>query len=170
MYDHYYSVFDTVIASFEIPKLTKTEPNKIVEKPSEDFVTFENNYLKISHPSDFDVTIIPPKSPAVYSMDISGYRNDSFIHLDILPAQNLTIDKVVKQNEKFYRVTSMGTTTINGIETVYLDYVPRKEIHSRVYFLVMNNNIYRIIFNYFTPMKADYLPSFEKVIASLEVK
>jgi hypothetical protein len=39
-----------------------------------------------------------------------------------------------------------------------------------VYFVVKNDKFYRIIFNYYEPAKKDFLPAFEKSIASLRIK
>ena len=36
--------------------------------------------------------------------------------------------------------------------------------------MVKNDKIYRIIFNYFTAMKADFLPVFEKTVGSIVAK
>jgi hypothetical protein len=45
-----------------------------------------------------------------------------------------------------------------------------KDVQSRVYFLVKNDKFYRVIVNYYVPMRSAYLPAFEKTIGSLVVK
>jgi len=56
------------------------------------------------------------------------------------------------------------------VNATYLDYRPVKDINSRVYFLVKNDRLYRVIFNYYTPMKEKYISTFEKVVTSIKVK
>lgn len=164
------AVFDTLLATLRLPEPTaKASPEEEVA-PSAKFVSFENRFLKISYPDNFEVSTPAPKAPYEFSMDIRGYRQDSYIHLDIMPAKGLSPEKVVEQNAKFYKEISRGTSRVSGVSTTYLNYSPMKEIQSRVYFLVNNDKIYRIIFNYYSPMEDAYLPAFEKALASLAVK
>jgi hypothetical protein len=78
----------------------------------------------------------------------------------------------MEQNSKFFNPKFKGETNIGGEKASYINYTPPKarNIDSRVYFIVKNNKIYRIILNYYTPMKKDFLPAFEKVIASIRLK
>ena len=101
-----------------------------------------------------------------------GMRNDCSIDIDIRPAKKLELAKVVEQNSKFFDPKSKGETNIGGDKAMYLNYAPQKvrNINSRVYFIVKNDRIYRIILNYYTPMKKDFLPAFEKVVASIRLK
>ena len=57
-----------------------------------------------------------------------------------------------------------------GQKAAFINYSPVKNINSRVYFMVKNDKIYRVIFNYFTAMKADFLPVFEKIVGSIVIK
>jgi len=52
----------------------------------------------------------------------------------------------------------------------YLNYSVARDISSRVYFIVKNDKWYRCIMNYYTPMRATYLPVFEKMMSSLTIK
>jgi hypothetical protein len=170
LYQNSKFVLDTLLKTLKIPVplLKKNEQEDV--SPSATFTRFENNRLAISYPDNFEVDQPTPKSPAEYSMDLRGYRQDCFIHLDIIPAKGLAPEKVVEQNAKFYKETSRGTVTIADVPTTYLNYSPRNDVSSRVYFIVKNDKIHRIIFNYFTPMKQIYLPVFEKTISTLAVK
>jgi len=164
------SVFDTLLATIKLPEpISKTTPED-QSKPSQTFVAFENDFIKVTHPDNFNPEFPKPKPPAEFSMDVKGYRQDSFVHVDIMPAKGLSLDKVVEQNAKIYKETSRGEGKIDGLRAVYLNYSPMKNIQSRVYFMVKNDKIYRIIMNYYSPMKADYLPVFEKMVASLASK
>jgi hypothetical protein len=164
------AVFDTLLASLRLPEPTAKTSAEEEVAPSTTFTNFENKFLKISYPDNFQVSTPTPKAPYEFSMDIRGYRQDSYVHLDIMPAKGLTPDKVVEQNAKFYKGASRGAAIIDGASTTFLNYTPMKDIKSRVYFLVKNDKIYRVIFNYYAPMEDKYLPAFEQAIATLELK
>jgi hypothetical protein len=163
-------ILDTLLTSL---KFTETAPKVVAGDPalpSANFIDFSNNYLSLKYPDNFELNTPAVKAPAEFALDIRGYRQDSFVHLDITPAKGLSPEKVVLQNSKFYKSTSKGSVTIDGVKTTYLDYRPMKDINSRVYFLVKNDRFFRIIFNYYTPMKEKFLNTFEKVVSSITVK
>ncbi len=164
------AVFDTALASLQLPKPKVVDKGQDPSIPSAEMTTFENNYLKFSYPANFETMLPAPKPPVAFSMDVKGYRQDSNIHIDIRPSQNLTTEKVVEQNAKNYKETSRGEATIDGAKAVYINYSPAREIQSRVYFLVKNDKFYRIILNYYAPMKSTYLPAFEKTVGTVVAK
>ena len=164
------AVFDTAMASLQLPKPKVVVKGEDPSIPSAEMTTFENNYLKFSYPANFETTLPAPKAPVEFSMDVKGYRQDSYIHIDIRPSQNLTTEKVVEQNAKNYKETSRGEAAIDGAKAVYINYSPAREIQSRVYFLVKNDKFYRIILNYYAPMKSVYLPAFEKTVGTVTTK
>jgi len=170
MFDAYKSVYDTALASLRLPEPQTVGTESEPPLPSTVFDSFQNQYLSISYPDNFDVHLPKAVEPAVFSMEIKGYRQDCDIHIDVIPAKSLSGEKVVEQNAKYYKEKSKGETTIDGVKTVYLNYSPVKDIESRVYFLVKNDRFFRVIFNYYSPMKENYLAAFEKTVGSLKVK
>jgi hypothetical protein len=163
-------LFDSLVASVELYKPQPAAAGADAVKPSATFTEFSNNFFTVSYPDNFETYFPTPKGGAEFSLELRGYRMDCTIHIDVLPAKGLSVEKVVEQNEKFYKARSRGTTTIDNAKAVYLNYSPARNIDSRVYFLVKNDRVYRMIFNIFQPMKNDYLPAFEKTIASIRVK
>lgn len=163
-------LFDSLVQSVHFTRIKPGASPEELTKPSATFTDFSNNMLQISHPDNFKTEFPTPKGGAEFSMELKGYRQDCTIHIDILPAKGLTVEKVVEQNSKFYKPTSRGSATIDGVKTLYLNYSPARNIDSRVYFLVKNDKVYRMLFNIFQPLKKDYLPVFEKTIASVRVK
>lgn len=118
------AAFDTVLATVELPE-TKTKQTEADEsKPSKTFTLFENNFVKILHPDNFDPDVLTAKPPAEFSMEVKLYRADSNLRLDIMPAKGLTADKVLAQNAKNFKEQSRGETTIDGAKALYLDYSP----------------------------------------------
>ncbi|MFZ5515822.1 MAG: hypothetical protein ACOY90_04255 [Candidatus Zhuqueibacterota bacterium] len=164
----YRPALDTLLASIKLPQ-SKEKPLD-PSLPSAEFTSFSNNFLKISHPDNFSSAVIPLKGETKFSLELKGYRQDSNIRIDILPAKGLTVEKVVEQNiAKFPRAVGPNETTISGQKALSLNYSPAKEISSRVYFTVKNDQVYRIIMNYYQPMKESFLPAFEKTVSSLQI-
>ncbi len=165
------AVFDSALVTLQLPKPKVVAPvGEDPSIPSQEFKDFSNKYLKLSYPANFQTSQAQAKAPVEFSMDIKGYRQDSNIHVDVRPSQGLTAEKVVEQNAKNFRETSRGTTVIDGVNTTYINYSPMRDVQSRVYFLVKGDRFYRIIMNYYAPMRSVYLPVFEKAVASIATK
>jgi hypothetical protein len=173
-YEPYKHVFDSVMATLTLP--TKIVIAKGIDPaiPLQQVEKYVDNYLQLECPANFGSNEMPKKGDMIAGVKFSGnqqgMRNDCDINIDIRPAKKLTVEKVIEQNTKFFKSTSKGETKISGEKALYLNYSPAKNIDSRVYFIVKNDKIYRIIMNYYTPMKKDFLPAFEKVVASIQLK
>ena len=164
-------LLDSLIASFEFPRPKSAAVEKDPTMPSENLQNFENNFIKVSFPENFDPTFPQAKGEQAFAMDIRGMRLDCNIHIDALPAKGLTVEKVFDQNsKKFPKAGAKGETTIDGLKAIYVNYAGGKDIESRVYFFVKQDKVYRVILNYFQPRKKDFLPVFEKTVASLHIK
>ncbi len=167
----YKAVFDTIMASAKLPKASASVSQADPSLPAEDFLEFDNRFLKISYPSNFATSTPAPKGETQFSLELKGYRQDCTIRVDVLPAKSLTVEKVVEQNRKFYKGASAPRTTkISGENALFFNYSAVKGIESRAYFTVKNDKTYRVLMNYFQPMRADFLPVFEKVVASMQSK
>jgi hypothetical protein len=164
----YTAVMDTFIATAQLPKAKAAKVDESI--PSTTYETLTNDVLSVSYPNNFNPLSPAPKGDVQFVLMLQGYRNDSNILIDVRPAKKLTVEKVVEQNSKFYKPTSTGGTTIDGLKAPYLNYSMSKGVASRVYFVVKNDKIYRIILNYYEPAKKDFLPAFEKSVASLRIK
>jgi hypothetical protein len=171
LYTPFKAVFDSVAASLTLPPPKAVGKPEDLAVPASDYLPFENEQIKFSYPSNFEVATPQPKAPIQFAMDIKGYRQDSFIHIDIQPSQGLALEKIVEQNAKYFvKETSRGEATISGLKATFINYVPVKGIQSRVYIFVKNDKMYRTLFNYYDQMKGAYLPAFEKVIQSIVIK
>jgi hypothetical protein len=161
---------DSAVASLKLPEPKPKAKNVDDSAPSAELASFDNNMLKIMYPANFETNLPTPKAPSELTLDIKGYRQDSFIRIDVLPAKGLSPEKVVEQNAKFFKEISRGKATIDNQKVTFINYSAAKDISSRVYFLVKNDKIYRLIINYYTPMKEAFLPAFVKSLGSLTVK
>jgi len=174
MYEPYKFVFDSVVNSLSLPKKIVAKKGIDPAIPFTETEKYSCEYFELEYPANFGINDLPRKGNVQHYIQIigrlEGYRKDCDIQIDVRPAQKLSVEKVVEQNLKNYRVLSRGETKISGEKAIYLNYSPLKGIESRVYFVVKNDRIYRITLNYFAPMKKDFLPAFEKVVASIRLK
>ncbi|HNY91177.1 MAG: hypothetical protein BWY77_01577 [bacterium ADurb.Bin431] len=170
MYEGSKVVLDSVLSSLHLPSFAAAAPGVDPAVPAEEMEVFENNFLKISYPANFQPSPASVKDPVQFALNIYGYRQDSGVFIDVRPAQGLTLEKVVEQNAARFKETSRGSATIDGVPATYLNYTGGKGISSRVYFLVKNDKFYRIIYNYYQPMKGDFQPVFDKMVASIKTK
>jgi hypothetical protein len=167
-------VFDSVMASLSLPKKIIIEKGVDPAIPLAQIERYSDNFLQLEYPANFGSSDVAKKGDVVSAVRFMGTnkvsRNDCSIDIDVRPAKKLSLEKVVEQNSKFFKASSKGNTTISGEKTIFLNYSLVKNVDSRVYFVVKNDKIYRIILNYYSPMKKDFLPAFEKVIASIRFK
>jgi hypothetical protein len=167
-------VFDSVMASLSLPKKIIIEKGVDPAIPLAQIERYSDNFLQLEYPANFGSSDVAKKGDVVSAIRFMGTnkvsRNDCSIDIDVRPAKKLSLEKVVEQNSKFFKALNKGNTTVSGEKTIYLNYSLVKNVDSRVYFVVKNDKIFRIILNYYSPMKKDFLPAFEKVIASIRFK
>ena len=169
-YAPYLMSYDSLLASISFPKPKTAEETANPALPSSEFEVFDNYAVKVSYPNNFETATPKPRGEATFSLEMKGYRQDCSIHLDILPSKGQTVEKAFEQNKKFYKVQSTGESKIDGMKAMYVNYSPAKSISSRAYFFVKGEKLIRTIMNYYDPMKADFVPVFEKVISTIHVK
>lgn len=169
-FEPYRATIDTLLASMRLPTRQASAAAEDPALPSGILTSFSNNLISITHPDNFSANTLRPKAPAEASLQFKGYRQDCTVQIDVLPAQGLSVEKVFEQNEKFFKGRGQSETTIDGVKAIYRVYSPVRGIESRVYFLVKNDKIYRVIMNYDQSRRADFLPAFEKMVASLKIK
>jgi len=169
-YEPYRATIDTLLATLKLPSKRAAAAAADPSLPSAEFIEFSNERLSLRHPDNFSPNLLRAKAPVEFSLQLKGYRQDCTVQIDVLPAQGLTVDKVFAQNEKFFKGKGQSQITIDGNPAIYRNYSPVRGVESRVYFVVKNDKIYRIIMNYDQTKRADFLPAFEKVVASLKIK
>ncbi len=167
-YVPYKTAIDTFVSTARLPKPKGTKVDESISSTM--YETLKNDVLEIAYPSNFNPVQPAPKGDVTFTLMLQGYRNDSNVLVDVRPAKKLTLEKVIEQNTKFYKPTSTGQATIDGNKSTYLSYSMTKDVASRAYFVVKNDKIYRVIINYYKPSEKDFLPAFEKSVASLRIK
>lgn len=170
-YDANKVVYDSVIASLTLPKPRVVAKNVDPSLPVPETDRFQNEVLDVTYPANFGPSIKKVSGEVEFAMELKAYRQDATINIDKRPAKKNTLDKLVEQNSKNFKgVSSKGSATISGEKAVYLNYQPTKGVDGRVYFLVKNNQFYRVIVFYPSSMKKEFLPPFEKTVASILIK
>jgi hypothetical protein len=176
LFEQYRPVFDSILVSLLLPQKIIIPKGVDPAIPLAQIEKYSDNYIQLEYPANFGPNELPKKGDMISGLRFAGnkdgMRNDCSIDIDIRPAKKLALAKVVEQNLKFFNPKSRGETNIGDEKAIFLNYVPQKvrNIDSRVYFIVKNDRIYRIILNYYAPMRKDFLPAFEKVIASIRLK
>ena len=170
-FDSFKPAFDTLLASFKLPKPAGS-PDAVNENlPSETFTSFDHTMFSMSYPENFDNSFPAKRGNILYSVLFSGFRKDCTIQIDVLPSQNLSVEKVFEQNKVNYANTKRTSeTTIGGLKAMFIDYSPMAQINSRAYFLVQGDKVFRVTLNWFQPEQANYLPIFERAVATLKLK
>ncbi len=171
LFEPYKVVYDSLMASLVLPKPRIIPKNVDPSLPLEEFDKYSNDVLEVGYPANFTPSIEAPKGEQTFAMMIKGYRVDCFVTIDIRPAKKLSLDKVFEQNSKsFAGAKTKTSTTLSGEKAIYLDFAPAKEIQGRVYFMVKNDKLYRVITYYYVPMKKAFQPAYDRVVASIRFK
>lgn len=172
LYEPYKLVYDSALASLTLPKPKEKSKNPLDEViPAKETKALKNDFLEMTVPENMEATYPKPAGEVTFNMNLIIYRKDCTIDVDVRPAKKLTLEKVVDQNsKKISNVKGKGSATISGEKSQYFNYSPAKDIKSRLYYVVKNDKIFRVIINYYAPMEKDFLPAFEKSIASIRFK
>ncbi len=159
--------FETALNSFELPKPVVKGRDETLT--SESFATNENKFFSFEYPDNFNFTN-PPAGKNDLVVGLRGVRQDCNIVFDVFGAQGLTVQKVFDQNKGKYRGATTGKTTVAGQETYYLTYSATKDVERKVYFLVHNDKVLRIIMDYYKPQREDYVTAYDTVLKSIKLK
>jgi hypothetical protein len=174
-WNNYKDDFDKIIASL---KLAETRQKKqdtvtITEElpfPSEKLVQQKGTGFTISIPDNFYLG--KPNSTnviAAYNY-IGDRRADCNIAIDVLDGSKTSdLKKAATELASRYTGSSaISAVKIGGLEGFSMTWKPTKDVKGRVYFAKKHDKIFRVSINWFSPEENNYLPIFEKSIASLK--
>jgi hypothetical protein len=173
--DDYKLVFDTALTTVRFGRVMTAKGNVDISKPAETFETYKGKFFDLDYPTNFEFRF-PQKPNTDIVMDLRGYRQDCTMKIEVSDAKNLTVDKVVAQNEVNlqkvgYNIKKKENATIDGNRAALLDLTYTKgEIDSRAYYVVKENKLYFIFLTWYRPESNVYLPVFEKMVSSLRIK
>ncbi|MDR0927673.1 MAG: hypothetical protein LBO69_07910 [Ignavibacteria bacterium] len=176
-WDKYDDNFSKVISSLKLAQTqvrgTDTQ-TVIIEQPfpSDTLTTEKGTGFAISIPKNFY------RGKAASSGVIASYnyigdrRGDCNIQIDVLDgSQNKDFKKAATElAAKYPGNPALSNASVGGGESAYMiNYKATKDVKSRVYFVKKGDKFYRMTVNWFVPEESNYLPIFEKCIASFKL-
>lgn len=179
-YADYAAVFDSARASFR-PGMVAAAPTPsdttagavrdsiVVDPPSSTMKTHNGQGYGISYPDNFSATSAGAGGTKA-SNRFMGARVDSYVQIDVIDPQGLTLDKIVADNKPKYGGRSASPTTVGGQKAFVFSYTGGKDVSSRAYFVLGKGNLYRITMNWYKPQENLYQPAFEKMLSSFKLK
>lgn len=126
--------------------------------------------FEIMIPANYNHEELQKVKGAIASYTFLGNeRADSFIRIDIFPAKyTRNLDKLVDENLKYYsNYSEIKETNLDNLRTLYFDYKASQIINGRAYFLLYNNLMFRIIFNWYSREQDIYLDLFENSLETI---
>ncbi len=102
---------------------------------------------------------------------IGERRGDSYVQVDVIDSKKSNNLKNIADGTKTaVKGGELKETKLGGQSGFFFTYAPAKDVNGRIYFALKNDNLYRITINWFHGEEADYLPVFENVIKSFNIK
>jgi hypothetical protein len=144
--------------------------------PSATLTSFSSELFDIQYPDNFESRIPKKGKDALAVAEFKGYREDSSIRIEVVPAKKNALEKIVETYKASYEkggyaVKRSAQATIDGGTATYLDLVARRyEVDGRAYFAVKNDKVYHVFVTWHRPEKDAYLPVFENSIKALKLK
>lgn len=167
--------FNKIISSLRLAETRqkKQDTLTVVEEipfPSEKLVQQKGTGFTISIPDNFYLGKANTANLIAAYNYIGDRRGDCNIAIDVLDgSQTQELKKAATELASRYPGSpSVSATKIGGLDGFSMNWNPRRDVKGRVYFAKKNDRIFRISINWFTPEEKNYLPIFEKSIASLK--
>jgi len=178
-YADYAAVFDSARASFH-PGMVAAAPaptdtttavrdSIVTDPPSATMKSYNGQGYGISYPENFEASSAGAGG-AKASTRFMGARVDSYVQIDVIDPQGVTLDKIVADNKPRYGGRTASATTVGGQKAFVFSYSGGKDVSSRAYFLLGKGNLYRITMNWYKPQENLYQPAFEKMLSSFSLK
>lgn len=175
-YETYKSSFDEVIASIKLaiapePKAIDTVfQTEEAPMPSLTLESRSGDGFVISVPDNFKSENIGKSATALRSWSFLGARRgDSFIKIETFDAsKQKDLKKIVEENRASFQNAAPKQTSLGGQTAYLLDYKPSGTIKGKVWFALKGDKMYRVTINWFVGEEKDFLPIFEKSVASFK--
>jgi hypothetical protein len=167
LYASHAAILDSVEKSFTFPRAV--EPGRDATLPSDVATAYDAKMFTFAYPENFNFENAT-KGNNELALSLRGVRQDCSIQFIVFGAKGLTLEKVVDQNKGKYPAAVQGKATISGQPAITLTYTAAKDVQRRVYFMVKDDKVYRVILDWFKPQSTDYLAAYEKLITSIKLK
>ncbi len=174
-YEKYKNSIDEIIGSLVLATASERRVDTVTqiveaEPPSSNLETRDGDGFTIGIPDNFGLENIGKSASALKSWSYLGKRRgDSYIKIEMFDSKNKELKAIVDELKPTLPGASNPTkTTLSGKDAFFINYKPSGKVSGRVYFAVKDNHLYRITLNWFNDEAKDYLPIFEKSVASFK--
>ena len=174
-WEKYAPDFDKIIASVSLAITQSNNPDTLtvteeLPPPSTNLVQKNGKGFSISIPDNFYLGKTNSANLLASYNYIGDRRGDCNIQVDVIDASKSSDFKksATELASKFPGSPSISETKVGGIDAFVMNWNPGKNIKGRVFFVKKGDNLFRISMNWYVPEEADYLPIFEKCIASIK--
>ena len=175
-YDKYKEAFDKLLQSFKPGNYPSTKPDTINKTqegplPSATLITKNGMGYSIKVPDNFSAERGPSKGVLESKNFIGTRRADCNIMVDVIDAsKNKKLDNIVNDFKANYKNATPQKINMSGKDAYVMNYTLVHDVLSRVYFVINGTKLYRITMNWYKGEEKDYLPIFEKCIASFKLE
>ena len=177
-YETYKESFDEIIKSIklaEMPPERKVDTiTQVVEAdpPSQTLETRQGDGFTIGIPDNFGAENIGKAASALKSWSFLGKRRgDCFIKIEMFDSKGKALSKIVDELKGSLPGSGgANKTSLGGAEAYRVDYKPAGQVKGRVYFVMKDKHLYRLTINWFVGEEKDFLPVFEKSVASFKLQ
>lgn len=174
-YEVYKDRFDEIIASLKLAETPRQTVDTVfqteeAEPPSMNLATRTGDGFVIGIPDNFSSENIGKSAGALKSWSYLGKRRgDSFIKIETFDAsKNQNLKEIVEENRKFFANGTPQKTTLGGQEAYRIDYKAAAKVKGKVWFAIKGDKLYRVVINWFADEEEQFLPPFEKSVASFQ--
>ena len=174
-WEKYEEDFNKIIASVTLAITQSNAPDTLtlteeLLPPSDKLVTKNGNGFSISIPENFYQGKANSANVIASYNYIGDRRGDCNIQVDVIDASKTSDFKksATELASKYPGSPALSSTKIGGTDGFVMNWSPGKNIKGRVFFAKKESKLFRISINWYTPEEADYLPIFEKCVASIK--
>lgn len=176
-FDTYKPTFDQIISSAKLAvkpaEMPKKDSTVLVEAPppSDTLKATGGEGFSIEVPQNFHLENLAKPSNVIKSYSYLGQRRgDSYIRVDIIDAsKQKDLKKIVNENKGLFKgASSPSETSLGGQKAMMMSYTPAGKVKGKVWFVVKGDKLFRITTNWFTGEEKDFLPVFDKSVATIK--
>jgi len=175
--DHFSANKAIIDSTFRSTRLiAKKTAASFSSAPSSMMSSFTSEQFDIEYPDNFESSIPSKSKDGIAVAEFKGYRADSKIRVEVVPAKKNTLAKIVETYKASYdrggyRVKRSAQTTIGGENFSYIDLAAKKyDVDARAYLAVKNDKVYHVFITWYRPETNVYVPVFEGSIKTLKLK
>lgn len=172
--DLYKAKIDEILASIKLPVYKEAAPAQTVAEelppPSQNLVAQKGMGYTIMIPDNFN----PQSKKVSGTLESRNYmgerRGDCNILVDVIDAsKSKNLGKISEElHARYPKAGALKSANIGGLEAKSFDYQPAGSVKGKVFVALKGDKLYRISMNWFTGEEKDYLPIFQKSIASIK--